>query len=339
MSKPLLAKPILPPDFIDVSVGEAHVVRDILFKVFDCSLYELPKEKNMWEYPNPCGYKPLTQLLEDKYQSPVVITNGAKQGLSACFWALTQMNKYHLGMRSPYWALIPPLMEMHGINNLETPFDQWDNCEMDSYLCISPNNPDGYISDLKSESESMKEKGIPFIHDAVYHNRVYVPSNIPLEQYGDVQIYSASKYLGLSGLRIGWCVCPNKEFYKWIMHYMEAMTVGVSIVSQMFTYDILNRMAGYPTLTESFENQAAMALDESKRIIAQVNPEVLEVGDVVNTAGMFGFFKTGPKFDPVKSKINFISGDLFGAPGCVRMNLAFDAKTMQEIVKRLNNVA
>lgn len=339
MSEVLLAKPILPDGFIDVSVGEPHVVRDTLLKVFDLSLWELPKATHMYEYPDPHGYKPLVQLLEDKHKAPVIITNGAKQALGACFYALGKMGKGHLGMRKPYWALIPPLMDMHNLYDDEHPYDQWDECKRDSYLALCPNNPDGYVGDLKAEADEMMAQGITYIHDAAYYSRTYLPAKYPMHQVGDLQIYSISKMLGLSGLRIGYAVCPNKEFYKWIMHYMEAMTVGVSIVSQMFTYDILNRMAGYPTLTESFENQAAMALEESKRIITQVSPEVLEVGDVVNTAGMFGFFKTGPKFDAVKSKLNFIDGALFGVPGMVRMNLAFDAKTMQEIVKRLNNAA
>jgi bifunctional pyridoxal-dependent enzyme with beta-cystathionase and maltose regulon repressor activities len=50
---------------------------------------------------------------------------------------------------------------------------------------------------------------------------------------------------------------------------------------------------------------------------------------------MFGWFKTGPKFNSEKSKINFIDGGLFGIPGMIRMNLAFNHERMQEITNRL----
>lgn len=329
MEQILLSRPILPTGFIDVSVGEAHVVRETLLKVFDLSTWELPKINGIWEYPEPKGYKLLVKLLEDKYQAPVIITTGAKQALGATFFALQQMGKKYLGMRNPYWALIPPLAKMHGLECL--------NSDHDCYLSISPNNPDGFMPDIKAEAEAYKDINVPFIHDAVYYNRVYMSAT----QYpvlGDVQIYSASKAFGLSGLRVGWAVCPNKEFYNLIMQYMEAQTVGVSIVSQIFLFDLMNRMVGYPSLTSAFEGQAAMALEENKKIIKQVSPEILDIpADIETSNGMFGWFKVGAKADFIKSKVNFIDGSLFGMPGYVRMNLALPAETIREIVSRLNS--
>lgn len=331
---PLLAKPVLPPDWIDVSVGEPHVVREHLIDVFDLSVYELPKVDHMYEYPCPNGYKPLLQFLENKYKAPVIITNGAKQALGACFYALQQMGKKTVGMRTPYWALIPPLVRMHGLEPL-TSFEG-----ADANLLLLPNNPDGF-SDIHyhdSPLEEFREKGVPCIHDAAYYTNIYLPMGHPLDQLGDVQVYSISKMFGLSGLRLGFVVCPNPEFYKLILEYMEAMTVGVSIVSQIFMHDLWNQMNGYPTKLEAFEGRSHLSLLESKKLITQVDPEVLEVpASVVNSQGMFGWFKTGPKFDQAKAKINFIDGALFGTLGMVRMNLAFNSNQMTEIVKRLNS--
>ena len=347
MSDILLSKPVLPPGFIDVSVGEPHVVRDTILKVFDLSVYELSQVDHLYEYPSPIGYKPLIQLLEDKHHAPVIITNGAKQALGACFYALKKMGRKNLLMRTPYWALIPPLAEMHGLKNvLDDGSEGFSNRGIveneDAFLCLSPNNPDGYTySDraLQGVADFHKEMNIPFIHDAAYYTRSYMSSNSSFPVVGDVQIYSISKMLGLSGLRLGYVVCPNVEYYKLILQYMEAMTVGVSMVSQVFLYDLMHRMHGYPTLVQSFEGQSSLALDESKRIIQQVNPEILEVpANIMETPGMFGWFKVGPKADFVKSKINMIDGALFGVPGMVRMNLAFDKDKMQEIVNRLNSV-
>ena len=331
---PLLAKPVLPPDWIDVSVGEPHIVREHLMDVFDIGVYDLPKKDHMYEYPPPNGYKPLVQLLEEKHKKPVIITNGAKQALGACFYALHKMGKNKYTMRTPYWALIPPLATIHGLEFVT-------DCPYDSYLMLAPNNPDGYLDSLdycEEFAETLHEQDIPLIHDAAYYTPIYTPDSHPLKAFGDVQIYSISKMFGLSGLRIGYVVCPNQEFYKLILEYMEAMTVGASIVSQIFLHDLMNRMKGYPTLMGSFEGRSKMSLDESKKLITQVDPEVLEVpADVVMSNGMFGWFKTGPKFDQTKAKINFIDGALFGVPGMVRMNLAFNSNQMTEIVKRLNS--
>lgn len=341
MSNILLAKPELPPGFIDVSVGEPHVVREKLFEVFDCSVYELPKEEHMYEYPPPAGYKPLVKLLEDKHGNPVVVTNGAKQALGAVFYALAQMGKEYVAMKSPYWALLPPMITMHGLEPVYQT-EEPDPESEDPFLLLAPNNPDGQCptsAELKVLSQAYKDAGVPLIHDAAYYTHTYLPNGTDLVSVGDVQVYSFSKSLGLSGLRLGYVVCPNEDFYKYIRFYVENMTVGASIVSQMFLHDLLHRMHGYPTLVQAFEGRASMALAESRKIIKQVSPEILEINpDIENIPGMFGWFKVGPKADFVKSKVNFIDGALFGVPGMVRMNLAFNKETMEDIVKRLNGV-
>lgn len=343
MTKMLLAKPELPPGFIDVSVGEPHIVRDTLLKVFDLSLWELPNDvPHMFEYPSPQGYKPLVKLLEDKHQAPVIITNGAKQGLAACFYALHKLGFIEVKMKLPYWALIPPLSIMHEVESVFGDSELVQGKHIPPFLLLAPNNPDGACPsslELKDLSQQYKDAGVPLIHDAAYYTPTYLPDNHTPVQVGDVQIYSLSKSLGLSGLRVGYVVCPNVEYYKLIQQYMEAMTVGVSIVSQMLVEHMLHRMHGYPTLTQSFENLSKAALEESKKIIKTVSPEILEVpADMENIPGMFGWFKVGPKADFEKAKVNFIDGALFGVPGMVRMNLAFNKETMEDIVKRLNGV-
>jgi aspartate/methionine/tyrosine aminotransferase len=333
----LLAKPILPPGFIDCSVGEAHVVREALYSIFDIDNYRMSSVPQM-EYPFPTGYAPLVRLLEDKYQAPVVVCNGAKQALGASFYALHQLGYKTIGMRSPYWALIPPLMKMHGM--------EWapnvDTC--DSYLYVAPNNPDGWMMKPVYWNSMMEtgvpyKTGIPIIHDGAYYTYTYLSPDYKLDLFGDVQIYSASKAFGLSGLRIGWAVCPNQDYYKLIQAYMETMTVGVSVLPQVFLYDLMSHMEQHPQMTRQFEKVSSAALTRSKQLIKQVNCNVLQVPDnIEETAGMFLWAKVGPKADFQKSKINVIDGKNFGQPGFIRMNLAFDETTMQDIVNRLNSV-
>lgn len=344
MSEILLAKPILPPDFIDLSVGEAHVVREALYSVFDIESYQMGRVPDM-EYPYPSGYEPLVKLLEDKHQAPVVITNGAKNALAAVMFALQQMGKKTIGMRSPHWTLIPPLLKMYGLDYVDAnhPVVYFDsNRNFDSYLCVSPNNPDGHTLPSKGLCDVgnyLKRDAIPLIHDAVYYNHVYLPTDYQLNQFGDVQIYSASKSFGLSGIRIGWAVCPNKEMYKLIQYYMETMTVGVSVLSQAFIYDLMSQMKLYPLLTTQFEKTAALSLMRSKELMLQVSPNVLEVpSNLLDIPGMFLFCKVKDYSLLEKAKINAIDGKHFGAPGYVRFNLALPGDQIKEVVRRLNNV-
>jgi aspartate/methionine/tyrosine aminotransferase len=342
MSDILLAKPKLPPDWIDVSVGEPHLVRDTLFKVFqveeELKIGHLKVDDLV--YPAPTGYPPLVKHLEDKHGAPVIITNGAKQALGACFYALKTMGKEYVAMKSPHWCLIPPLAEMHG---LESVYDNPNAESEDPYLLLAPNNPDGTCDSpqqLKDWSEEYKEAGVPFIHDAAYYTHIYLPETHTLPKIGDVQIYSISKMLGLSGLRLGYVVCHNQEFYKLIQAYMEAMTVGVSISSQTWLFDLLDRrMRSYPTLVQKFEGECQATLEANKKTFLKVDPEILEVpSNTTEVPGMFGWFKVGPKADFTKAKVNVIDGALFGVPGMVRINLAFPTEKIEEIVKRLNSV-
>jgi aspartate/methionine/tyrosine aminotransferase len=334
MSNLLLAKPILPPGFIDVSVGEPHVVRETLLKTFDLDLTHqpLPTVARMHEYPLPTGYEPLVKMLEAHHGAPVIVTNGAKQALGASFYALKRMGKKSVGMRSPYWALIPPLVRMHDLHCLH----QVEGA--DAALCLLPNNPDGQSNDPHWLIDYCQENQMPLVHDAAYYTHVYLPPERELKQFGDIQIYSISKMFGLSGLRLGYVVCPNPEFYRYIQEYMEAMTVGVSVIPQIFLEQLLKRMQLKPDLTQEFELLARNALTNAKEIMEEVDPEVLEIpNNLRDIPGMFGWFKVGPKCDLAKARINAIDGALFGVPGMVRMNLAFDACRMNEIVDRLNS--
>ncbi len=335
MNNILLAKTDLLPGVIDASYGEPYVVKDILLNTFDlqkefiCTYDEL-------SYPTSTGYPPLVSLLEDKHQAPVVITHGAKQALGATFYALSKLGKFNMYLPAPYWGLIPPIANIHGINCFQS-FKP--DVEYDSYCCVAPNNPDGScptLKELKNLELTAEYENVPLIHDAAYYSHVYLPENYKLEVIGDVQIFSVSKLTGLSGLRLGYAVCKNPEFYQMIQEYVEIMTVGVSILPQILFYDLLLKMKRYPSNTEAFERKSNLALFKAKKIIKQVNPDILDVGDVENTNGMFGWFKLGPKADFDKAKIKIVDGSLFGVPGFIRMNLAFDENKMQEIVQKLN---
>lgn len=341
MSDFLLAKPKLGPGWIDCSVGEPYLIRDHLVETFQLQdQLEIGHLKlNELVYPYPNGYGPLVELLEEKHGAPVVITNGAKQALGAVFYALKKMGKQKMGLKVPYWALIPPLVEMHGLDWIGAEPEQLN--DFDSYLLLSPNNPSGHADSperLVELADAAKAKNIPFIHDGAYYTHIYLPPTHSLPTIGDVQIYSTSKMLGLSGLRVGYAVCPNLEFYKLIQGYMEAMTMGASIVSQTWLFDLMyNHILRTPALTQRFEANCAGDLQYNKMICKKIDQEVLEVPSNFNEIpGMFLWAKKGPRFDPARAKVNVVAGAPFGVPGYVRLNIGFKPETMAEIVDRLN---
>jgi aspartate/methionine/tyrosine aminotransferase len=346
MTNILLAKPQLSSDVIDASVGEAYVVRDILFKYLEQSCFPFRLDDpihhpHLYEYPESYGYPSLVQFLEDKYQAPVIITNGAKQALGACFYALHQMGNTKIGMRYPYWALLPPLITMHGLDYSISEYYQ--QLFVDSYLCVAPNNPDGWMQkdnySLSLGLRQLMEDGVSVIHDAAYYTHTYLPEHYPLDVISDAQIYSASKMFGLSGLRIGWVVCPNVEMYRHIAYYMETMTVGVSNLSQVFLNDLMRFLHSCPAVAVRFTRDSRQALYKAKQMVKQIDPTILEVSNnQEDIPGMFLWAKVGLRADFVKAKVNVIDGRYFGMSGYVRLNLALPEVQLQEVIDRLNSV-
>ena len=97
-----------------------------------------------------------------------------------------------------------------------------------------------------------------------------------------------SKMLGLSSVRGGYAVCYDKSFYNSLVEYMEMMTVGSSIFSQKFVYDVLKRFEDRPEDKKAFERSNFAALKEAKNILKGISPKILTVPDDVDkTNGMF----------------------------------------------------
>lgn len=332
----LVSKPKLPPDFIDLSVGEPYVVRDALIKTFDLqnNFFQMPTDLEDMSYPHPSGYKPLVDYLEAVHGAPVIITNGAKQALGAVFYALYKMGKVNVSMRSPYWALIPPLAIMHNLSPVYSGFG-------DAVLSLAPNNPDCFMPDLKRLEADCTNNNVPLIHDGAYYTHTYLSRDTKLETIGDVQIFSVSKMFGLSGLRLGYAVCSNQTFYQHVLAYVEAMTVGASIASQKILFTLMNDiMAPKPGLVTEFEDVCYARLKANRNMLQNINPDILSVPEeTANADGMFAWLKVGSKADFNKSKLHLVSGAAFGDVSHIRMNLAFSEAKMKEIINRLNGVA
>lgn len=319
---------------IDLSIGEAHIIKEALFDAFELKSSHLVHLKTNCksEYPPTNGYAPLVKLLEEKHQAPVIITNGAKQALGASFFAMHKAGKRKLGMRTPYWSLIPPLANIHGLKCVD---------KYDCYLAVLPNNPDGFMFGyeyIKYLYNYHKELGIPFIHDAAYYTSVYL-NDYDLLPLGDIQIYSISKMFGLSGLRVGYVVCYDTRYYNIIKDYVETMTVGVSNASQDICYNIFKDMNTDIVRRNKFVTTARNKIQISKALCKTIHKDVLEVQeDIENIPGLFGWFKIGKRCDLNKANIKVSDGKFFGDEKMVRINLGVPTDVLIEAVNRLNKL-
>jgi aspartate/methionine/tyrosine aminotransferase len=328
----------MPPGWIDLAVGEAHIVRQALVDTYPSWIFDCHQSNVECDYQPPNGYPPLVKLLERRYEpygARVVITAGAKQALAATFYAAKLKGMTHVAMRAPYWSQMPAGIRLAGLQ----PWFSDEPVEHSAYLLVSPNNPDGAVID-KEEALRMQARckalGVPFVHDAAYHTPTYGCRG-PL--LAGTSVHSVSKSHGLSGLRIGYLVTDDPETYQAACEYVEAATVGVSLLSQR----LLERLFAFeeqdPPAYASFVHRSEEALRRAKEIVSELKPEVLDASNAATSTGMFGWFKAGPRFNADAAQVHVAPGYAFGDPSRVRLNLAVDPQVLREAVKRLNALA
>lgn len=177
----------------------------------------------------PCVRGESELLYELEHHSPgtyAVVCNGAKQALSAAIYACLTQKGFTPGKhpvvhhRAPYWPSFPYLVKHEG-----AVFDSESvPTGVTVKISTSPNNPDGSLS-----TESVD------IADHVYALPVYGYRNDrerDLEMYR-IEILSAAKMLGLSGLRVGWALTKDKELADLMAGYVERFTSGVCTQAQL----------------------------------------------------------------------------------------------------------
>lgn len=339
MTNLTLAKTDLPDDFIQAAVGEPYLVRDNLFAQYDIlKLSPDLKKSSIFEYTKPAGYDPLVKFLEDKYQAPVIIHGGAKQAIGSLFYAIKNKNPSRPGvyLKKPFWSLFPPLLRMHDLWNSDLPYTEY----VGGHLLVSPENPTGEIlldDWLEENAIKCKELDIPIIMDSAYYNPIYMDPSTRFKPLGDVQVFTCSKLLGLSQLRIGYSVFHNTQLYKAVLTYQEHMTVGTSILSQMFALNIFQEMERDLSKMSMFQAQCNYELDYNRRLAAKIDPSILEIK--TQNVGMFLWAQCHDMKAFDECKITVADGESFGAKNHIRMNLGLPTNKIQEIVERLNNYA
>lgn len=339
---PLIRKK-LPEGWIDLCIGEARTTRRALAevigstrsrRVFDDDL--ITAEELDCDYQAPTGYEPLVEVLKQRhgqFGAQVIVTAGAKQGLAAVFYALKKLGTHAISMRTPFWSQMPQAIKLSGLGLVLGNRPTWGT----GYLIVSPNNPDGYLTrqleslDLIDQCERL---GTKLVHDAAYYTPTYLDGCLP--PLAPTSIYSASKAYGLSGLRVGHIVTYDPDIAHYVQEYVEAATVGVSLPAQKLMHRIIEHELTNPAVSEEFHRKARSYLDKNKQIISQVHPDVLDTSSATTTAGMFGWFPVGPKFNAEKAMLVVPPGEAFGDGTRVRLNLAVDSKEMLLAVERLN---
>lgn len=323
----LFAKSKLPKDTIDLGIGESHLLREAVLNAYDLKHISF-NSPNIFEYAPPYGYDPLVEMLESIYGGKIIITTGAKNALSGAFYAMKKDNREGIYYTTPYWSSIPSLISREGLNRSILRSDA--GC----VLTVAPNNPSGEF-DLTTNIEQL-----PIIHDAAYYTHSYLPKEIELKKFGDIQIFSVAKMYGLSGLRLGIIRVNNEKYYDSLVKFVEATTAGVSTASQNILMKIVELEEGNPSIREDYEEYIHTAITNNRKyVISNLDPDYFAIDNTYQeNIGMFAWIKSKIK-DFSSAGVNVMPGDCFGDPNFFRMNLSVSLDKIIKAVNKMNKYA
>lgn len=325
----------LGEDVVNLAIGEPEFLSNIISQV---GLDRLPLAKSAGPYPHLGGNENLLKELAKRYPDKhIVVTNGAKQALFAAVHALKETNisisengkisgnvqipyEYLSVLNTAYWPTFKTLASLNGLK-----FSNTDGRLLADAISVlaSPNNPDGVIlGEVKVH-----------IWDACYASPIYgFNASSPIPQ-ARITVYSAAKLFGQAGLRVGWLVTEDKRLADLAAQYVEAMTSGVSSVSQ----DIVAQLLHIPDNDSVFKDAHNVLLLNGMKFWEILGPLCYLIdGLPERCTGMFAFFEPIDKvqFKKALQKANtvLLDGLTCGIPGWYRMNLGLKTDNFEKAI-------
>jgi aspartate/methionine/tyrosine aminotransferase len=317
------------PGEINLAVGEPYFFRRSVLPAI--TVRHIDKEL---AYPQVGGEPELlAELHRLMPQYPfIVVTNGAKQAISAAFYAFSELEKkFSVWHQVPYWPSYPTLAKGLGLDFNEP---GWRGNQI---VCVtSPGNPDG--------SQDYPPFDAPVeVWDAAYAQPLYGFRGVPPPHR--VGIFSAAKMWGLSGLRIGWAGTYERSLYELMSYYVEITTSGVAVSSQMYLAGILRAIREPeqigPVTDATLEARAALMTNGTLFLEILGNLVEQVKGVPADGSGMFAWFRARQpeafRRALKDAKVKVVTGEACGEKqdGWFRMSMGHLPEVTREALERI----
>lgn len=328
-------------DIIDFSVGDVHLpTPKNIIKITKQAL-----DKGMTKYSSVQGLIQLRKKIGNPEE--VIITNGSKQALFNIFQILCRRGEQVIIPR-PYWPSFPEQVKLAGgvpvvvdtINHqpdIEA-IEKSITKKTKAILLNSPNNPTGAVyKNIDKIAKIAAQHKLHIILDRAYDKFVYIKAkkygfkDFPKEKL--ITVGSFSKIYGMSGFRVGYAIA-SKEFIK-EMRIIQSHSTG-----NVCTFAQYGAMAALDTNIDIKEFQ------EKRNLAYKLCSEIF---DCIKPEGAFYLFPDVNKYlkrfasseDLAKylldNGVAVVPGEVFGAPGNIRICCATSKKNIVEGFKRIKS--
>lgn len=368
-------------DIISLSIGEPDFHTPPAGKAAAYKAIDLEDD----DYPPPNGKPALLKAISAKLKKEnsldynpeeIIISNGAKQVLFNAFFVLLNKGDEVL-LPAPYWVSYADIAKIAGgipvtvpsNKDLSLNISELENRITDKTKILvlnSPNNPSGSCyskEELLQVAELLrKHTNIIIISDDIYEHIIYDGAkfyNI-LELAPDLKnrviiVNGVSKCYAMTGWRVGYGACSNKEIMKFISILQMQSTGGICAVAQAAALGVLTGEQSFLVdRTEVFKKRRDKALEilskasgltcskpggafylfpSCEKLIGRKTSEGKIIEDDV----------TFVKYLLEKYFIAVVPGVEFGMPGYFRISYALNDKLLeqacQRIVEAYNSIA
>ena len=286
----------------------------------------------------------------------VLVSAGAKQALFNFLLAAVNPGD-EVVFPAPFWVSYPEMVKLAGGTPVVVKPTQGLRVSADelikavtprtkAILINSPCNPAGHIFDeafIQKIVQFAQEKQIFLVMDDIYHQLVYDGAKTPnpcayAKDFSNlVLINGVSKLYGLTGLRIGWTVCENKELIA-AMGRMQAQSTSCnSDISEAAATAALNGPQN------CVDDLRAVLEDNRNTLLAELAniPHI----HVEKPQGTFYSFVDFSYYNPDsnalaaylldKALVAVVPGKAFGAEGYLRVSFCADKQAIVQGVQRI----
>jgi len=272
--------------------------------------------------------KQITEMLTGNQYKHYLITNGATQAINTIMrtWSHERSLAYCVTGKLGY-PFYPDMISKNGLWQKKVELSShYIDVSDEMVLIDSPSNPLGeQISDMiyVKDRENV-------VWDAVYHSKIYNANMLRVPNH-EVFVNSFSKFLGLTGARVGWLATNYTYDYEQFKKESLYENATVSQPSQNLVLEILQSIN-----IDNFMDKSRRSLERNRDIINGISSLV---GGDVQEVGMFYSFHVDNKmielFD--RSDIGYVLFDV-DDDKMMRLNIGQTSDILQKAVRRINKV-
>lgn len=336
-------------------------------------------KNNLTRYTATSGIIELKKLIADKlfkdnslkYQTNhIIVSTGAKQSLANAFGAILNPNDEVI-MATPYWVTYPELILLNDGISVYVETDEENNFKMTeenirakitsnskAIIINSPNNPTGAVyskEELEKIALIAKEYNLVIISDEIYEILIYDKvEHISIASLSEdaymrtIVINGFSKSHAMTGWRIGYAACGNKQIIDLMINIQSHVTSNTCSITQNAAVEAFNTEKSImKNMTSEFEKRRdfmVKTINQIENISAKLPIGAFYV--MVNISKLIGKKVYGniitdsvvfSKLLLENNNVAVIPGGAFGNENYIRLSYATSMENIENGLKRIKD--